>query len=378
MVDTPSRRYRWLYVLSTVAAFYTSLLTIMLVPVPLLAMWLFGRRPLRPLRQSLAPVRGALAPVGVVAVLALPLAAIAADHGSAQIAWIPRPHPGELWSTALTMMSTSSAGGVATTARYTSVWGAALLAACVAGVVRHARRQRSSGSDGTNGMVALAALWLAVPPVLTFLVSQFTATHFYLDRYFTVCLPAAALLVALAVDALRPSWAVWGVCAVVVALRFTAIPSTYGIPVDGSNWTPYVLDHARPGDCITFPAQSPETDGLTSDIAYYAARHGDGARLPTPILPSFDWHAALNASFTTPSFEQSSLTSAAVHCKRIWFVLGEGSQDFDVDTRIYYYASNHWKQHSVKLFPGLGFQVFVRAAGGPGAGPGPAPAPAPS
>lgn len=107
------------------------------------------------------------------------------------------------------------------------------------------RRQESFG-------LAVALMWLVVPFLLCWIVAEMGRPDF-LDRYVVESLPAAAIVLAMVLDRVRP--AVFGYLGLVylIAFRFGALIPTYGISVDDfAGGARTVLDGARPGDCITF------------------------------------------------------------------------------------------------------------------------------
>ena len=112
-------------------------------------------------------------------------------------------------------------------------------------LVRHRR------ADTTFGP-ALALAWLVAPLLISWGVSE-TGRSTFLDRYLILSLPAAAIVMALALARARPR--VLGYFGVLYLLifRFAVIPPAYGVPLE--DWispTDLILADARAGDCVTF------------------------------------------------------------------------------------------------------------------------------
>lgn len=165
------------------------------------------------------------------------------------------------------------------------------------------------------------ALWLTLPPLAAFAFSTLTSTHVYLDRYFLMDLPAAAVVLAAAVDAVRPAAVACVLLAVVAGARLAMIPSTYVEPDELSQAARVVLSGARSGDCITFDIpQTATTQGIATELEWYWA-HGPADRvLPQPVFPPFSWSAAQRASFVEGSSSQT-LTDVRASCRRVWFLV---------------------------------------------------------
>ncbi|MGH9296648.1 MAG: hypothetical protein ACRDZP_01565 [Acidimicrobiales bacterium] len=213
-----------------------------------------------------------------------------------------------------------------------------------------AREQPSSSYS-----VVLASLWLLVPPVAAFVVSQVATAHLYLDRYFIICLPAAAVLLALGLDRLKGLWLGTGAVLVLVGLRASVIPSTYAVPDQLQRAAAYLLSSTREGDCITFNIpQGHTSSGIASEIADYHADHARDGPLPMPVLPSFSWASALRPTFVEPSSRQT-LVSVQGSCRRLWIALEPSApgQNFVVDGTLGWLHNHGWARLSSKSFPGM-------------------------
>ncbi|HEV2361461.1 MAG TPA: hypothetical protein VGS21_07150, partial [Acidimicrobiales bacterium] len=373
----------WLYVLSTTLAVYTSLVAIVIAPLQLAASavgtrWAAGSEsdgrdgPGR--RRLLAAEARAVATIGA---LVVPVVAVAVHHGGAQIAWIPRPGLESGWSTAVTLASGASANGAPTAIGYVAPFAVAFLVVAAAGLARLFRTSvPTAATPGATSMPAAAtpgatsgpvkraavlfALWTVGPAGVAFAASQIGSTHYYLDRYFTLSLPAVALLIAAALDGISRRWLLALAGAIVVSLRFAPIPSAYGVPLDGATETSYLLSLARPGDCITFPPEDGTSPGLATDFAYFSRLRRELQRLPSPIFPGFTWTSALSGSFDIPDPPFRGIVDVASGCQRIWVTLGPGGEgDYIEGTRIIYFEFHGWKEGWHRLFRGIGFSVLV-------------------
>ncbi|MGH9296649.1 MAG: glycosyltransferase family 39 protein [Acidimicrobiales bacterium] len=103
MLDSTGRLPAYAYFLSTLLACYTLLFAALVVVAQLLSLLAWRARPL--------PTRRLAVALGAIAAGCIPLLVTAGNAGTAQIAWIPRPGPGALRLTGLSLMSASAADG---------------------------------------------------------------------------------------------------------------------------------------------------------------------------------------------------------------------------------------------------------------------------
>jgi hypothetical protein len=140
-----------------------------------------------------------------------------------------------------------------------------VLAAFGYGLIGNANRGRARWPIG------LLTAWIAVPPVLTFLVSLWVPV--FVSRYLIVSLPALVLLVAVGVDVIRPAWMKYAILGVVVILSMVNNIPRYESAVE--NWrgvTSYVLENAGEGDMILFYGPH-----VLAPYTYYEERATSGA-----------------------------------------------------------------------------------------------------
>jgi mannosyltransferase len=348
MLESDGKVPSCIYVVATVTACYTLLFAGFAVLAQLLS--LLVRKPGR------IPMKRLLVTVGASLLCCAPLVFFAHSRGTGGVAWVPRPDADSLRVTGLVLMSAGSANGPTATAWAADLLGYGSLVACAAlvawSVVATARGARSRHAYA----VALFSLLCFLPPLVVFAESQVATTHLYLDRYFTICLPAGTLLLALAIDCVRPASAAIGVLVVTAGLRFSVIPETYGVPVDMQSAAHYLTTSARPGDCITFSIpQRPMTAGIATDLAYYQAHSSGHPRLPSPVLPYFSWRSALSSSFSEPSSDQS-FDAVRVGCHRLWIAVEPSTlaqPQVGLLGEAYWFVRHGWTDVSTQDFPGL-------------------------
>jgi hypothetical protein len=180
------------------------------------------------------------------------------------------------------------------------------------------------------------------------------ATHIYVDRYFLMDFPAAALLLGMALDRLRPPLVAWAAVLVLTVGRFALIPPSYGVPNELGQAASFVLAQAAPGDCITFDVpQTQTTEGVVSEFAYYAAHARRGQVLPRAVLPPLSWTSVPATYVEPPDRQQFSAVRAS--CRRLWFGI-----EHPATGQVPFYALDvNWFQrhgwHIVvnQLFPGM-------------------------
>ena len=307
----PARRPWVAYVAFTVVALYASLVAVLAIPAQLVA--------LRFHRQAARRVGAALA---LVAACCVPLLVLAVTRGSGQLFWVPRPNG----SSTLDVLYSLASAGLRPSFRLTATGGlllgvTGLVLALVA--VDIIRRLAEPGERGAGWERAVVLAWAVVPFGLA-LVESYVGQSIYLPRNLLVSLPAVALLLALAVaDRRVPALVGAGALAVLLALRALQLAPSYGVsPEDWRTATAYVIDHARPADCLVFYPQ----DGRMA-FRYYLGRTPHlAARVPRPVLPPAplsEVKTYVEAYATLPAQTLAALPS---RCPRIWFVSSHRGQ----------------------------------------------------
>jgi hypothetical protein len=180
------------------------------------------------------------------AVCWVPLAVLAASRGSGQLFWIARPNLTAEKQVVLALTSSAYEPNF----RPTGVAAVLAIATVLLLAVASARIVRARGAQW-GALLALS--WLVVPLVLMWLESL-VGQPIFTARNLLVSLPAVALLLGWVVMSSRvPPVAAWLAVGVLIALRVAALAPTYGTSPE--NWraaAAYLVDAARPGDCIAF------------------------------------------------------------------------------------------------------------------------------
>jgi hypothetical protein len=346
MLESDRNLPSYVYFLATVAACCTLFFAALAVLAQFLSLLMRKPGPI-PVRRLSTAVCSSL-------LCCVPLALLAHTRGTSGIAWVPTPGANSLRVTGLVLMSAGSANGPTTAASAADLLGYGSLAVCLTlvawSVIATTRRRSRAGYA-----VALVSLWCFLPPLVAFVESQVLTTHIYVDRYFAICIPAGSLLLAFALDRVRPVPAAVAVLIVTAGLRFSVIPAAYGVPIELQAAASYLMASARPGDCITFSSpQRPTTAGLATDLAYYQAHSSGHRQLPIPVLPAFSWNRALNSAFSEPSNDETFAVVRA-GCHRLWIAVEPSTLAHPVGLfgEAYWFADHGWSDVSAKVFPGL-------------------------
>jgi mannosyltransferase len=287
------------YVVLTTAAVYGGLEAVLVVPAQLLALvWFRGR------------ARAVISAVAITALCCVPLAVLAAERGSSQLFWVPKP---SLRIDNQVVQALTSSG--LQPSFYTSTGTALLVLTAVllgAGLARIAWLLGSGRAKSAAGP-ALVLSWLLVPMAAALLESTAGQSVFQ-ARYLLVSLPAVALLLGWTIAGRHtPGLLAFGLLAALLALRVLQLAPAYGVSPE--NWraaTSYVMASARPHDCVAF---YPRDNRMPFE--YYLRDRG---RAPRPVLPTLAW------GLVRPYVEDyTSLSAARVaqlprSCDRVWLV----------------------------------------------------------
>ncbi|HLN06236.1 MAG TPA: glycosyltransferase family 39 protein [Acidimicrobiales bacterium] len=219
------------YVFLTTLAGYTLLFCWWLVVAEAVAMLIAERlrrrvTPTSPvLHAGGAAQRRVLAAMGTALVCGLPLAAIATRKGFVQLSWLRRPSIGDLGGAFVMLASglngargTILAVGVVLAVGTGVCWLASL------GGVRDARADAPQRIE-----VLLCAFWMILPPLGAF-VGSWVSHPVYQDRYFEMCLPAAAVLTAVGLDRMRRLGTRFALVAVTTLVLLHAVVLAHGYP----------------------------------------------------------------------------------------------------------------------------------------------------
>jgi mannosyltransferase len=319
---TPRAQGRgWIaFVLLMTLATYSSFVAVLVIPAQLLALLPADRR--HRVREF------ALALVSV-AVLCIPLIVLAIHRGSSQLFWVPRPtHKVEVQ----VLQSLTSAGlqpsfhRTATTTPLL-ILTVLLLIAVTTGIARAWRAGERVWGE------ALVVAWLIVPVAIALIYSLFFQPVF-LPRNLLMSVPPVGLLLGAELTRTSPARlrlptraALLGPALLVVLVggRALQLAPSYGVsPEPWQQASAYVLDRARPGDCVAFYP----LDGRMAFQYYLGTRPSADRRAPRSILPVLPWgevHPDVEAYVT---LTRTQIAQRAEGCRRMWFVSShEGQAD---------------------------------------------------
>jgi len=239
MLQNPSRRNRWGYVLASVLAVYAHLYALLLVA----AHWVFVRGWQGKDPPSRIWFRKAWGWIGIAV---LPLLVFAAKTGAGPIRWITRPGLRDVLEFAEHLAGNA---GLPLLLLY--------VAACIAAIVPQEKMAWLFRSGIASDLWAreFLLIWLLFPVGFTLLLSF--ARPVFLGRYFIFCLPPLIILAAAGLARLRSAWLLALSLAAMLLLSMQGTLRYYGHDFDldreGSGVaTDYILAHARPGDAILF------------------------------------------------------------------------------------------------------------------------------
>jgi mannosyltransferase len=287
------------YVVLTTAAVYAGLEAVLVVPAQLLALlWYRGR------------ARAVLSAAAASALCCIPLAVLAANRGSGQLFWVPRP----TLVTAKQVIQALTSSGLqpsfyAGTSTALLVLTLVVLGAGAWQTWRLLRARRSA----QQWRPVLVLSWLVVPAVLASIESVVGQSIFQ-ARYLLISLPAVALLLAWSLLGGRfPRPLALTVLAALIALRALSLAPTYGVSPE--NWraaTSYVIAQARAGDCAAFyPLDT------RMPFEYYL---GTRAEVLRPILPTVPWSEVRAYVERYASLSRGQLSRLPERCRRVWLV----------------------------------------------------------
>jgi mannosyltransferase len=298
-----SSRWAWVgYLLTTILGTYMSYVALLGVLAQLI--WLsLARRPLRRVAFALA----------IAVVCWVPLLVWAVDRGTSQLAWLGRPGLLELSVVVSTVASASLQPLIHRTA--TSDVLEVLTAVVVVGALGLAAFDPQERALRRG--VGLIACWIAAPVVLAFAESYVTQPVF-LSRNLLMCLPPVGIAVGLAIAETRIPRTL-GLAAIVAVggLRVAQLVPSYSETPE--NWlaaTAYVIDRARPHDCIAFYP----SDGRQAFDYYVLHTRGALRIAPRPILPSLPLRDVRPYVEVYTTMSVRRIKNVELSCARLWFV----------------------------------------------------------
>lgn len=230
------------------------------------------------------------------------------------------------------------------------------------------------GCRPENLGLGLGLAWLLIPAVIDWLVSE-TGRQAFSDRYLILSLPAAALVLALVLDTVRPRALGLYAAAYLIIFHAGLLIQTYPYQLDDyRDSTKFVLSEARPGDCVTF-----EINDGRALYDYYVSQFtaGDNRRyvVPVQVLPLdvvtsstlVDFlYEALGNQQIYDSQTPAKVAAIAPYCKRVFVVESHtgGSTDsasYDLLQHLRGSLEQYYSRAGTKVFPSVDIQIFDRA-----------------
>lgn len=259
LLERDASRVRWLwYAVSLTVLGALNIFALLLIPAHGITMLLrYRTRPAAGARRL--ALRRWLIAAGAALAINLPLINLA-SHQREQIMWLPAFSLSEIGNAADQLGGPWMTAGLA-------------LVLLTGGILALTRRRAGNGGSGASGpdqqpgtgwgaVSALCVPWLTVPP-LVLLVVTVLYTPAYTQRYILFCMPAAALLAAVAIAELarmpRRRVTGWATAAtallLVAALGFTQqvqYRQPWGHADDIREADAIIAANARPGDVLTY------------------------------------------------------------------------------------------------------------------------------
>jgi hypothetical protein len=260
-IERPTQDRLAAYILTSTLAFYTHLFAIQLVMVHALSLAFLPRQRLPWRRLALA--------FACIALLCSPLLYLAFFLTTARLTWVDPLRPIEIYKFLFTL---TGSGGVALLLVYGLLVAIALVKAIYV--------WRRSGRSFELWRYAFLTTWIALPIVLTALVSFF-ATPIFVDRYLILSLPGLVLLAGTGLASIRPPRLAVAIAVLLLGLSTPGVRRVYAVPY--AEWraaTAYVLSQTRPGDGLVF---EPRWPWLTFELYSQLYSHESEAPKELPI-----------------------------------------------------------------------------------------------
>ncbi len=238
----------------------------------------------------------------LTALWTLPIWLFIATTGAGPIAWIPRPHLGDVIGL-LKKLSGNAEISLLT------LYSICVIGGLLLGGLAIARQKKGAAS------YVVLACWLFVPLTIVLLVS--IARPMFAPRYLIISMPAWIMLAAAGINALRPRLLAVPVTAAVLWFGIAGVRSYYKIDFDiGRNdvrsATSYILENCRPSDGIVF-----YTVSTRFPYDYYAA-HTSTSTKPDILWPGSNAGVGWRDFMGAPS--PARVPDFAAGHGRIWVV----------------------------------------------------------
>ncbi|HTV12708.1 MAG TPA: glycosyltransferase family 39 protein [Acidimicrobiales bacterium] len=310
-VQGRGRRAWAAYAVLTALAIYTLVLSVLVVVAQVLSLLVVGHwrdLPKRQLGFSL----------GAIALLGAPLVWVFVDHGTGAASWIAPPGPlFDLNNRYLFdfLASTRSVGVPYSPVSVGYLTVATVVCWALAGG-QFAYRLATRRTEETTWAYGLLFAWFTLPPALNYLISD-TVQPLLSDRYIIDALPAASMVIGVALSRLRP-WPLALAAALVMAVwRVSLILPGYGVSLE--NWRQGVTEvvaRAQPHDCIAFFV----ADGY-SPFDYYVEHSKDlPGPVPAPVLPDAPWSSRGAYALDPEAVPISRWPRVVASCPRLWLL----------------------------------------------------------
>lgn len=281
-------------------------------------------------RGRSAPWKALLASLGLVAVLAAPLAVFVRRNTAETLLWLDQPTLLDAW-----LAFQDLAGGYL-------VIGLVMLVSVAAGTVVAIRAHPSRRT-------ILLLMWAFGPLVLSFALSFWKPI--FLARYLIISLPALCVLAVLGLSAIRPRPLLAAVTIAIIGLNlygFVEYTDQFG-PIARSQ-ARLILRQARPGDGILF---LPPHGRIPLD--YYLGRSPRVDDAPVPIYPSRAWSTNPYRERLVGDARPPPTLDPCAH-ERIWLV-GRAAGSRELATLLTDQLAA-WYEPVQRKGPGLGIQLY--------------------
>jgi mannosyltransferase len=297
---------------------------------------------------SSAARRRQLLASGAILVLAVPLLVFVATQDRGQVSHLVSPSVTDAIRAVRAVIGMGNVGLLA--------WGALAAAALV--------RSSAAGRKWRSRDVVLLALWLAVPPLAAYAISQ--SKPIFAARYLVVVLAPLAVLVAVGLAAIPRRLGVVATTAVVV-LAMANLPyarSGYEYE-DFRDATRYLAANAREGDGVVFYRPSRRIA-----VEHYLDELGVPSPSLTPVFPRAPWgefDLVHDYEHVVPTSAEWAAIEAHAGTDRLWLFLSKPQNEGErrkraVRAQLLAVVASQACHVSTKRFHGLEIQEFEPGA----------------
>ena len=292
------------------------LFSVLMVGAQLTSLLLLPRRDL--------PWRGLAAGAALMSAVAAPFLLAAAGRGPVQIGWIPRT---SLSAFRQVLWFLGGNNFEPTTAWLPAVVGAAVLIVCMAawplGAWPSIRMLREHGRSIKAWRYGVPVVWLLVP-LIGGVAASLIVQPVLVPRFFIGALPAASMLVALAVSQLRQRWHRLAAIAVLTGLGLFGVLRSYAT----GDWqwdraAAYLMQAAEPGDAVVV---LPAHQRLSADYHLPGRPQTRSVQIISPVTrqwrPPPPTVYGVSDAFFEPAPPEEAARKAAGH-ERFWVLTSD-------------------------------------------------------